>query len=69
MSLIVRCADLLAHKLRIGFPRGYTVLQNNASLKLTEAFERLQLTGDRGRDLTKKLEKNFQQESEILALC
>ncbi|MCB0328868.1 MAG: HDOD domain-containing protein [Bdellovibrionales bacterium] len=69
LPLIVKAADLIAHKLRIGFPSGLTTLQNNASLKVFEALEKLEISSDGARNLIKDFGKLFDEEKERLQMA
>lgn len=68
LPLIVRTADLIAHKLRIGFPSGMTTLQNNASLKAIDSLKALKITGDAARSLMNEFSNLYEEEKERMQM-
>jgi putative nucleotidyltransferase with HDIG domain len=68
LPFIVRTADLIAHRLRIGFPTGLEPLQNNSALKALEYLGHFGMEGDTAQEFIKTVEGQFREEKEHLQM-
>lgn len=67
MAGLVKCADLIAHSLGLGHPRGFTRLRNRASEQLEAAWEFLGVPENDRKPLLASCERAFSTEHELYA--
>lgn len=63
IALIVKTADLLAHKLKIGFPSGFVTLQNNSAISLIETIQLLGFESTMANEFIKQVTTIYLEET------